>query len=153
MAARLDLSGAAERLEELRRQRGEEETARCRDLLAKVVQRCATWDSGAAGQLGCLSGLWLLDGEVWDRAQTVDVVVEGAVPSSALRRCREPVIALCHALAGSVRLAIPRNNAGGLRLTILPREGQSLAELGTALQGRGLQIRSALSDSADRRPM
>ncbi len=60
---------------------------------------------------------------------------------------------LCHELAGSVRLALPRNNAGGLRLTILPREGQSLAELGTALQGRGLQIRSALSDSADRRPL
>ena len=150
VTVRLDLSGATARLKDIRERRGEEETAEHRDLLAKVVQRCAAWDGEAALQLGCQSGVWIVDGDVWDRAETLDVTLDGTAPPAALRRCREPVLAACHELAGFVRLALPRNHTTGLRLTVLPCEGQAVADLDAVLQG-SLRIRSAVSDAADRR--
>ena len=116
-----------------------------------MAQRCFAWDSEAAWQLGCISGLWLVDGDVWDQAETLDVTMDGSLPPTAMRRCKEPVVAACHVMAGFTRFALPRNSANGLRFTILPREGQDLASLDTVLQGYGLRIRCALSDGADRR--
>ncbi len=49
-----------------------------------------------------------------------------------------------------MRLALPRNHTTGLRLTVLPCEGQAVADLDAVLQG-SLRIRSAVSDAADRR--
>ncbi len=116
-----------------------------------MFERCAAWDGEAAGQLGCTTGLWIAEGAVWDQAETVDVAIDGPVPPAALRRCREPVLAACHTLAGFVRLAFPRNGANGLRLTVFLREGQDLASLSMVMQGYGMTLRSVRSDGADRR--
>ncbi len=150
LTAWLDLSGAAERLEETLERHGEEEAARCRNDLAKVVHRCACWDGEAALQLGCTTGLWIVDGEVWDRTETVDLRLVGTVPATSLRRCSEPVVAACHHLSGFVRLAVPRSFATGLRLTVILREGQSLADVDTVM-GSGIRVQSAFSDGAERK--
>ena len=66
-------------------------------------------------------GYWA--GEV---KETLDLTVGGSAPAALVRTCGEPVLPACHALAGAGQFALPRNNAAGMQLTVLPRAGQSV---------------------------
>eukprot|EP00661_Eupelagonemidae_sp_cell13_P000742 gene742-3123_t len=118
-----------------------------------VMDRCIGWDTPEMMRLGCQQRVWLVDGDVWERATTVQVLVEGHVAQSTVARCGNwGACGACWELAGAVRFALPRHtyhDGTALNITVLPTEG-GVEEIERQLQLRGLRLRSAVTDGAQR---